>query len=195
MVAVEMPDRDDWERAGLQAVEQGGVDALAVVPLAAALHVTRGSFYWHFKSRDELLEAVLRRWEREHSDALLDALEAVEDPRERLRAMLVRALDKPPSIFVRLLDAADREPLVAQTLARSSARRLQVLTDAYRQAGLTPAAARHDAVLCYAAYVGLAHLWRDGAIAADDDGPAARRERAALARRMVQRFVPPAPAS
>ena len=43
----------------------------------ATLGVTRGSFYWHFGSRDELLEAVLERWEDEHSDA--DARRRSED--------------------------------------------------------------------------------------------------------------------
>lgn len=179
-----MLDRDDWERAGLKALEDGGVEAVAVVPLAASLNVTRGSFYHHFSSRDALLEAILARWEREHSDAILDAIQAIDDPRERLRVILTAATGKPPSIFVRLLDGAGREPLVAATLERSSRRRIEGLTRAFRACGLTPAAAEQDAALCYAAYVGLAALYRDGQIAASP------RERTALGRRMIERFVP-----
>ena len=177
-------DRDDWLRAGLDALEHGGVEAVAVVPLARSLGVTRGSFYWHFASRDELLAGVLELWERLSTDEVLDALEAVPDPRERLRALLARAAGKPPSIFLRLLDAAEREPLVRAALERTQARRLEVITRACREAGLSPAEARRRALLCYAAYVGLARL-------IGEEGTAlAPRERAAFSRHLAATLIP-----
>ena len=48
LVADRRLDREDWIAAGLGALERGGVEAVAVVPLARELGVTRGSFYWHF---------------------------------------------------------------------------------------------------------------------------------------------------
>ncbi len=177
-------DRDAWITAATDALESGGVDAIAIVPLARELGVTRGSFYWHFGSRDELLAAVLERWEREHSDDVLAALEQVPEPRRRLTLMLERAISKPPSLFVRLLDGADREPLVAAVLQRSEERRLSLLTRTCRQAGMTPAQARHHALLCYSTYVGLARLLRD------DPGRLPPRERAAFARHLAATLVP-----
>ena len=176
-------DRDAWITAGLEALERGGAAAVAVVPLARELGVTRGSFYWHFGSRDELLAAVLARWERDHSDAVLDALEQIADPRERLRALFDRSGSKPASYFVRLLDAAGTEPLVRATLDRSAERRLSVIARACRQTGMTPAQARRHALLCYAAYVGLAQLARDAQ-------PAPARERAAFARHLAATLIP-----
>lgn len=176
-------DRDTWITAGLDALERGGVAAVAVVPLARELGVTRGSFYWHFASREELLAAVLARWERDHSDAVLDALERIADPRERLRALIDRSGSKAPTYFVRLLDAAGTEPLVRATLDRSAERRLSVIADACRQTGMTPARARHHALLCYAAYVGLAQLSRDAP-------QASPRERAAFARHLAATLIP-----
>lgn len=177
-------DRDAWVTAGLDALEQRGIEAVAVAALAGSLGVTRGSFYWHFSSRDELLSGVLEHWERVHSDEVLDALETVTDPRARLRVLLERAVSKPPSIFVRLLDAADREPLVAAVLERSGQRRLDVLTRACREAGMTPAEARRRALLCYAAYIGLARL------AGAEGGAVSPRERAAFARHLTATLVP-----
>jgi AcrR family transcriptional regulator len=179
-----MLDREAWVRAGLDALEAGGAEAVAVVPLAAALNVTRGSFYWHFESRDELLRGVLALWEREHSDAVLEAMRAIEDPRERLRALFDRATAKPSSIFVRLLDAAEREPAVRAVLDRSRDNRLAVLEGAYRQCGATPAVARRDALIAYSVYVGLAQILRDRPTAL------VPREAAALARQLSARLVP-----
>ena len=177
-------DREAWIAAGLLALERGGVEAVAVVPLARALGVTRGSFYWHFGSRDEMLAAVLDRWERVSTEEVLAAAEGIDDPRERLRALFGRAGGKPPSIFAALLDAAEREPLVRATLERTQARRLDVIARACREAGMTPSAARHRALLCYAAYVGLARLWREG------DGAMSARERGAFSRHLAQTLVP-----
>lgn len=184
MHEVERLDRDAWVRAGLDALEEGGVDAVAAASLATALGVTRGSFYWHFSSRAELLDAVLALWERQHSDAVLERLAAVDDPRERLALLAAAATHKPPSIFVRLLEAAGREPAVAATLNRSRERRVAFLARAYREAGLRPASARRRALAAYALYVGLAHLIDADAELLGD------RERRAFAKELEALLVP-----
>ena len=178
-------DREAWVRAGLDALEEGGTAAVSAAALARALGVTRGSFYWHFDSRDELLRAVLETWEREHSDAVLDALAAVADPRERLRLLLGAATSKPPSLFIRLLEAQGAEPAAAEVLARSRERRVDFLAKAFRDCGVTPAAARRRALAAYAMYVGLAQL-----VSGDEELAAADRERRALARELAAMVVP-----
>ena len=57
--------RNDWLRAARLALLRGGVEAVRVEKLARDLHVTKGSFYWHFQDREELLEILLREWEEE----------------------------------------------------------------------------------------------------------------------------------
>jgi AcrR family transcriptional regulator len=63
-------NRDDWLRAARLALLEGGVEAVRVAKLARDLRVTKGSFYWHFKDRDELLELLLREWEGEGQEIL-----------------------------------------------------------------------------------------------------------------------------
>jgi AcrR family transcriptional regulator len=177
-------DRDAWVRAGLDALERGGTAAVSAAALAKSLGVTRGSFYWHFASRDELLRAVLEEWEHEHSDAVLDALATIPDPRERLRLLIEAAASKPPSIFIRLLEAQGSEPAAAAVLERSRRRRVAFATAAFRDAGLPPAAARRRALVAYATYVGLAQL------GAADDTLRDDRERRAFARELRAILVP-----
>jgi AcrR family transcriptional regulator len=57
--------RQDWIDAAIDRLIKNGVDAVRVEPLADIIGVSRGSFYWHFNSRRELLEAILDTW-REH---------------------------------------------------------------------------------------------------------------------------------
>jgi AcrR family transcriptional regulator len=80
--------REDWLAAALSALEEGGLGAVRVLPLAASLKVSRGSFYWHFRDRDDLLRSVLDYWDTEITDAVIErSLMDVEDPGERLRKL------------------------------------------------------------------------------------------------------------
>jgi AcrR family transcriptional regulator len=56
----------------------------------ARLGVTKGSFYWHFPSRDALLASTLERWEQYELDKVFARLEAIADPKERLRELFRR---------------------------------------------------------------------------------------------------------
>ena len=51
-----------WLDAAQAALLEGGVEGVKIQPLAKALGLSRTSFYWFFKDREELLAALLRRW-------------------------------------------------------------------------------------------------------------------------------------
>ena len=77
--------REDWLQAALELCEEG-IDEIKITPLATRLGVTSGSFYWHFKNRRELLDALFVFWEQESTDGLRCATEAFEGaPLERIR--------------------------------------------------------------------------------------------------------------
>jgi CubicO group peptidase (beta-lactamase class C family)/AcrR family transcriptional regulator len=78
--------REDWLRAARLALLRRGPHAVRVEPLARSLGVTKGSFYWHFKDRRELLETLLREWEEE-AGILTDALRTA-DPVRALPAIV-----------------------------------------------------------------------------------------------------------
>ena len=152
---------DDWAQAALDLIAEQGVSAVAVEPLARRLGVTKGSFYWHFPSRDALLQAALERWEVVEQESVFGNLEKVPDPRERLRALfqLVGHEVKPHIIYSELLKALDH-PSVQPVIDRVSQRRLEYLVASFRQAGMQRTDAVHRARLTYAAYVGFLQLQR-----------------------------------
>ena len=128
---------DDWAQAALDMIAEQGVAAVAVEPLARRLGVTKGSFYWHFPSRDALLVAALERWEKLELETVWGQLEAVPDPRQRLRALfeMVAHEFKSHVIYSELLKALDH-PAVQPVIGRVSERRMDYLTASFRQAGL-----------------------------------------------------------
>lgn len=127
---------------------------MAVEPLAARLGVTKGSFYWHFGDRDELLAATLAEWERERTEALIEQLDAIDDPRERLAEWARHAFGADKALLIALHSAADH-PLVAPVLRRVTERRIAWLVHLLRDAGVSPSAAGRRARLLYSADLGL----------------------------------------
>jgi AcrR family transcriptional regulator len=149
----------DWEQAALDVIAEQGVAAVAVESLARRLGVTKGSFYWHFGTRDELLDATLRRWEQAEAEALIAQVDRIADPRERLLELFRRTSREMRShvIYSGLLKALDH-PAVRPVMQRVSQRRIQYLALAYRALGLSRRDATHRARLAYAAYVGFLQL-------------------------------------
>ncbi len=149
----------DWAHGALDLIAEQGVAAVAVEPLARRLGVTKGSFYWHFPSREALLRATLEHWEQVEQESVFGKLEAIPDPRERLRQLfhLVAYEVRPHIIHSELLKALDH-PVVKPVMERVTKRRMDYLTASYRQAGLGRTEAQHRARLTYTAYVGFLQL-------------------------------------
>ena len=55
-------DRDAWIKGAIAILAEHGAERLRVEVLAKRLGVTKGSFYWHFKDRRDLQDAVLDLW-------------------------------------------------------------------------------------------------------------------------------------
>ena len=164
----------DWIDAAGRAIVEGGIGAVAVEPLARRLGVTKGSFYWHFPNRAALVQAALDRWERENTEAVIDQVNRIRDPRQRLERLLVEAFTDPAeadggagseivlshAFDLAVADAAE-DPIVQPILRRVSDRRVEYIEECYRSLGFAPEAARHRALLAYAAYVGTLRLARE----------------------------------
>ena len=150
---------EDWENGALAMIAEQGVNALAVEALARRLGVTKGSFYWHFPTREALLKAALVRWETRDEQQLANDLAPIVEPRVRLRELFRRVAreSQPHRAYAALLQALD-QPAVAEVMGRVSQRRVEFLHQAYRDAGMNGNEAMHRARLAYAAYVGFLQL-------------------------------------
>ena len=112
--------RADWIRAAFARLAQDGIDAVRVEVLARDLHVSKGSFYWHFRDRDELAGAMLEQWE-EDERAWLEAAVADERSAAARWAELVAYLtDEAHSrLEAALRDWARRDPRAAERAAEA----------------------------------------------------------------------------
>jgi AcrR family transcriptional regulator len=152
--------RQDWVDAALEAIAEGGLAAVAVVPLAERLGATKGSFYWHFPSRETLIEAALAAWEQTTTSAVIAEIDAAsQDPRRQLRLLFKRVteLAARDRIELALLATADH-PTVRPVLDRVTRRRIDFAAQLFQRLGFARADATRRALLAYSTYLGYTQL-------------------------------------
>jgi AcrR family transcriptional regulator len=100
--------RDDWYEVALSVLALEGVDHVTVLSLSERLGVSRSSFYWYFKNRDELLDALLDRWDELNSRSIVDSTEEPAASVTQAVCNVFRCWTN-PLIFSPRLDFAVRE--------------------------------------------------------------------------------------
>jgi AcrR family transcriptional regulator len=172
--------RHRWIDEGLQALANGGPDAVRVESLARALGVTKGGFYGHFDDRDALLDEMLEAWERLSVDAVIERVErGGGDARAKLRRL--SRLAGPPrgyplKIDLAVRDWARRDRRVARRLKRVDQRRMDYLRSLFGAISDDEDDVEVRCLLFYSLWIG-AHF-----IAADHRG----RSRAEVVRRALR---------
>lgn len=153
--------RTDWTAAALDALARDGLRAVAVEPLAERLGATKGSFYWHFRDRNALLEAAVNHWERTATDELIARLEAIGDANERHRATIgwVADSDRDMQIFMVLLWNADH-PVIGPVINRILNKRMAFSLRLREQCGEDAEQARTSMMYAYSVLLGLQLLRR-----------------------------------
>jgi AcrR family transcriptional regulator len=131
-MALTRTPRSSWIDEGLRALAAGGPDAVRIEPLARALGVTKGGFYWHFDDRRALLEEMLDTWERVSVDEVIERVEAEGgDARARLRRLFALAFSGEGPELLRIdlavRDWSRREQTVAERLRRVDNRRMDYM--------------------------------------------------------------------
>ena len=122
--------RSKWIEEGMHALAGGGPDAVRIEPLAQALGVTRGGFYWHFDDRRALLAEMLDMWEQATTDEVIERVEREGgDARAKLRRTfaLTSSSDGLLAIDLAVRDWARREQRIADRLRRVDNRRMDYM--------------------------------------------------------------------
>jgi AcrR family transcriptional regulator len=128
MAAPTRTPRSTWIEQGLRALAVGGPDAVRIEPLAQALGVTRGGFYWHFTDRGALITEMLDTWERATTEEVMERLEREGgDARAKLRRLLALTSSSVLMTDLAVRDWARRDPAVAERLRRIDNRRMDGL--------------------------------------------------------------------
>ena len=147
--------RQEWINAGLKALAEHGAEAVRIERLADTLRVTKGSFYWHFKDRGALLEALLEAWQARATNAIIDQVEARGgDARTRLETLFTIVAQVDGRLDRAVRGWAAQDDMARSALEEVDRQRLGYLDMLFRGIGFTPAEAIARARLIYHALIG-----------------------------------------
>lgn len=140
---------------GLKVLAESGIEAVRVEPLAKLMNVTKGSFYWHFKNREDFLEGMLQEWATRETGNVIEQVEAKGgDAKTKLLNLFhVCAWDD-----ARLENAmrtwAANDAKVAKIIAEIDQCRLDYLQNLFLEIGFSTVDAKARARLSYYSWVG-----------------------------------------
>ena len=148
---------DDWVAAGLKALVESGVGAVKILQIAHGMGVTRGSFYWHFNSRDDLLNRLLDAWEARNTAAIVEAAAApgtLVDRYVALSRLWLGWSDFDPRLDVAVRDWGHSDPAVLTRLKAADERRLDAFVEMIESEGHGLAMTRRRAQTLYCMQMG-----------------------------------------
>jgi AcrR family transcriptional regulator len=144
--------REDWMREALQVLVEGGPAMLSIEKLAAELGVSRGSFYWHFKNREDFIAAVLQHWHDTYTASITDALDAEgltgpEKFRRLFRGVHESDLAR---IDIPMRYWAMQDPAIAEFVSNTDEFRLNYMKSVLAECGLSGRELEYRARACIA---------------------------------------------
>lgn len=155
--------RQDWIEAGLAVLAENGVEAVRVEPLAKRMKVTKGSFYWHFKDRNDLLNAILAEWVQIDTRSIIERVNQIDaDPKTKLLQLFELAIADDglaPGLADGSIENAIRawaknDAKVATLITQVDRQRLDYTKNLFLELGFSEAEALVRARLAYYSLVG-----------------------------------------
>jgi AcrR family transcriptional regulator len=144
----------DWLDQGLKTLAISGFTALKAEPLAKAMGISRGSFYWHFADVDAYHAAVLKHWHEVAVEQIIAGVEALPPNQSPIKQLLRRAFSRKPALESAIRSWATLDPVARAAVRAVDRRRLGYVEKLLAASGLAPGVAR--AQILYWAFLGFA---------------------------------------
>jgi len=135
--------RADWISGAWKMLGEKGVEGVRVEPLARRLGVTKGSFYWHFKGRQELIEALVDYWFSLWDHEISNDRLSQSNPVDRIWVLfenVIGRLSRGQTVSLRMLSHSDED--IARRIEERDRQRLAFLIDQLQELGFSPQEAR-----------------------------------------------------
>ena len=146
----------DWLDQGLKTLAKSGFTALKAEPLAKAMGVSRGSFYWHFADISAFHAAILKQWREIAAEQIIAGVEAASKDENPLEVLLRRVFSERLAIENAVRTWASVDPAARAAVQAIDRRRLGYVERLLTQSGLPAEVARPRAQILYWAFLGFA---------------------------------------
>jgi AcrR family transcriptional regulator len=146
----------DWLDQGLKTLARDGFTALKAEPLAKAMGVSRGSFYWHFADIGAFHAAILQHWRDIAAERIIADVEASSGHDNPLMVLLRRVFGERLALETAVRGWAATDPLARKAVQAIDRRRLGYVEKLLEASGLVPGVAQARAQILYWTFLGFA---------------------------------------
>jgi len=146
----------DWLDRGLRTLATQGFSALKAEPLAKAMGVSRGSFYWHFADIDAFHAAILKAWREVAAEAIISDVEAASAGDDPLVVLLRRVFSEKLALERAVRNWAAFNAAARGAVQAIDRRRLDYIEGLMEARGVAPEMAQARAQILYWAFLGYA---------------------------------------
>jgi AcrR family transcriptional regulator len=147
---------NDWLDLGLKTLAKRGFTALKAEPMAKAMGVSRGSFYWHFADVGAFHAALLTRWHDVAAEQIIADIEASAEGQNPLAQLLRRVFGSRLTLERAVRSWATVDPAARDAVQAIDRRRLSYVESLLEKSGQPPTVARARAQILYWAFLGFA---------------------------------------
>ena len=152
--------KHDWVSAGINQLKEHGPAGVSGEKIARRLDVTRGSFYHHFRSVDELVKLMLEFWEQtQTTDILNRSNQDYEDLNEKMTMLLESAWNTDADLEIAIRQWAFTNATVRQHVERIDQIRLGYISEIYSQLVNDPKRGPKLGKIAYYGLLGALHAW------------------------------------
>jgi len=166
---------DDWIHAAHRVLSTRSIDSVRVEILAKEMGVTKGSFYWHFKDRDDLLSRILSVWRDKATEQIIYRFENRGlSARELIRDLLTlpfrgESAKEAASTELAIRAWARRDESARSVLDEVDAKRLSYITECFRALGFSASESRSRAFALYSYELSESLLSHQGTLKQKDE--------------------------
>lgn len=149
--------RADWLETALNLFKTEGIEAVRITRMAQERGVSRGSFYWHFKDRSDLLQGLVSYWRQKNVHSVLHALDDAGSLDNGILSLFSAWLSPErfePGLDSAMRDWARRSEPISQAVNDADEQCMDVIARFYERHGFKETEARARARTIYTCQIG-----------------------------------------
>jgi AcrR family transcriptional regulator len=126
--------RFDWLLAALELFITEGIDAVRITRLANEMGVTRGSFYWHFTNRGDLIENLVTYWRDKNTSVIVEAVNSASSLSDGIFNFFDTCVDSnqfDPRLDLAIREWARRSEDIREQIDLADATRVKAITNLF----------------------------------------------------------------
>ncbi|MBA54674.1 MAG: hypothetical protein CMK89_09480 [Pseudomonadales bacterium] len=152
--------KENWVSAAINQLKEFGPTGVSGEKIARRLDVTRGSFYHHFNSMDELISLMLAFWEQtQTTDILYRTNQQYDDLHRKMTTLLESAWNTDAELEIAMRQWAFSNEMVRTHVERIDRVRLGFITAVYTELAQDDVKGRKLGKIAYYGLLGALHAW------------------------------------